>query len=322
MNYFGNYQIIQHDTKQYQYKLKPFNFIGNIKNLSKLSFDINDRINNNLIYQDIYTIKKTGGLYFHQPIDSWLIKRYLQLHNIQKLNKAASVENGWGLNYYHCLLEELPNILKIQKFDQTLPIICSYNNTYVKSIFDYFNIKNPIISSDRPFDIDELFLTTPIKCGNPSGEDLNLIRNYLKENKQLKFDQKTNIGILIFRKEQLRNLVNVVEVYEMLLNEFPTIDWQIFDSLSFSETVNLFNNAKIIIGPHGAGFANMIFSPNNTKIIELMPVSEPNIVYYDVASMLDFDYYCMPIQDSGKQNECQMNVNINILKNELKNIII
>jgi capsular polysaccharide biosynthesis protein len=321
MNYSGNYQIVQNDRNNYQYKHKTFNFIGNIKTLSNLSFNLNDRIKNDLIYHDIHTIKKTNGLYLHQPIDSWLTRRYLQLNNVQKIHKAASVENVWGLNYYHFLLEELPNILKIQKYDSTLPIICSYNNTYVQYILDYFNIKNSIIPSDRLFDIEELYITTPIKCGNPSGEDLNIIRNYLKETKQLQYDKTTNTGILIFRKEQLRNLVNVIEVYEMLLNEFPNIDWQIFDSLSFSETVDLFNKAKIIIGPHGAGFANIIFAPNNTKVIEFMPISEPNIVYYDVSSMLNFDYYCMPIKDSGKNNGCQMNVDINILQNELKNII-
>lgn len=321
MNYLGNYEIIQNDIKTYQYKHKPFHFIGNIKSLNNLSYNLNDRVNIDLIYHDIHTIKKTSGLYVHQPIDSWLTRRYLQLNNVQKINKAASVENVWGLNYYHSLLEELPNILKIQKFNPTLPIICSYNNTFVKSILDYFNVKNPIIPSDGPMDIQELYLTTPIKCGNPSGEDLNIIRNYLTETKKINFNKDTNIGILIFRKEELRNLTNVLDVYEMLLTDFPSIDWQIFDSLSFSDTVDLFNKAKIIIGPHGAGFANMIFSPNNTKIVEFMPVSEPNIVYYDVSSMLGFDYYCMPIQDTGKQNGCQMNVNINLLKNELIKII-
>jgi capsular polysaccharide biosynthesis protein len=320
MHIIGNYEIVKKDNNIYTYKHRSLNIIGNIKILN-LSYDINDKLNNDITYYDIHTIKKTSGLYFHQPIDSVLFKLYLSMNNVHKIDRAAIVENIWGLNYYHCLLEELPNILKIQKFDPTLPIICSYNNTYVKHIFDFFNIKNQVISNNILYDINEIFIATPIKCGNPSSEDLNIIRNYLAETKNLNFNIKSKKGILIYRKEELRKLINIVDVFDMLLNEFTTIDWEIYDSLPFDKMVKLFNSTNIIIGPHGAGFSNMIFSPNNTKILEFIPNTEPNMVYYNVASMLGFDYYCMIIDDLGKNNGCQMIVNVDLLKNELKKII-
>jgi len=40
--------------------------------------------------------------------------------------------------------------------------------------------------------------------------------------------------------------------------------------LSFQEQVYLFSNAKIIIGAHGAGFANLAFCKKDTKIIEII----------------------------------------------------
>ena len=40
-------------------------------------------------------------------------------------------------------------------------------------------------------------------------------------------------------------------------------------NLDFKEQINIFNNAEIIIGPHGAGFANLVFCKKNTKVIEL-----------------------------------------------------
>ena len=43
-----------------------------------------------------------------------------------------------------------------------------------------------------------------------------------------------------------------------------------------SEQVYLFNNAKIIIGPHGAAFTNLIFCKKNTKVIEIKPANRPN----------------------------------------------
>ena len=38
---------------------------------------------------------------------------------------------------------------------------------------------------------------------------------------------------------------------------------------SFKDQVSIFNSAEIIIGLHGAGFANIVFAQKNTKIIEL-----------------------------------------------------
>jgi hypothetical protein len=42
------------------------------------------------------------------------------------------------------------------------------------------------------------------------------------------------------------------------------------EDLSFADQVNLFSQAAVITGPHGAGFANMVFAPRQARIIELI----------------------------------------------------
>ena len=39
---------------------------------------------------------------------------------------------------------------------------------------------------------------------------------------------------------------------------------------NFKDQIAIFNNAKIIVGNHGAGFANLVFCKKNTKIIEFI----------------------------------------------------
>ena len=39
--------------------------------------------------------------------------------------------------------------------------------------------------------------------------------------------------------------------------------------LSFNEQIKIFNEAKIIIGSHGAGLTNLIFCEPSTKVIEI-----------------------------------------------------
>tara|TARA_B100000767_G_scaffold270004_1_gene292863 strand:+ start:2347 stop:3447 length:1101 start_codon:yes stop_codon:yes gene_type:complete len=48
--------------------------------------------------------------------------------------------------------------------------------------------------------------------------------------------------------------------------------------LSFEQQIYLFKNAKIIVGAHGAAFANLVFCSPETKIIEIKPSVHPNYV--------------------------------------------
>ena len=43
----------------------------------------------------------------------------------------------------------------------------------------------------------------------------------------------------------------------------------ILSKYSFLEQAMIFNRAKVIIGLHGAGFANIVFTKKKTKIIEI-----------------------------------------------------
>ena len=62
--------------------------------------------------------------------------------------------------------------------------------------------------------------------------------------------------------------------------------------LSFFEQIYLFQNAKKIIGAHGAAFANLAFCKPGTQIIEIIPENHPNTVDQTISSykMLDFNF--------------------------------
>ena len=59
---------------------------------------------------------------------------------------------------------------------------------------------------------------------------------------------------------------------------------------SFADQVALFNNAKEIIGLHGAAFANLIFCKPKTKIIEMRP-DTAGIVIKTLAVNNDLNYF-------------------------------
>ena len=60
--------------------------------------------------------------------------------------------------------------------------------------------------------------------------------------------------------------------------------------INFNEQVNLFNNANIIIGAHGAGLTNIIFSNPGTKIIKIQPKKQFNEFFKWVSKVNKLNY--------------------------------
>ena len=81
-------------------------------------------------------------------------------------------------------------------------------------------------------------------------------------------NKKTPSRIFISRsKAQYRRIKNEVALMH-LLQEKGFISYCLED-LTIAEQAALFNNAKVIVGPHGSGWANLIFCNPETLIIEI-----------------------------------------------------
>ena len=54
-------------------------------------------------------------------------------------------------------------------------------------------------------------------------------------------------------------------------------------SLTFEQQVELFASAEVVVGVHGAGFANIVFAPENIKVIEVASKEYCPSMYRDIA---------------------------------------
>ena len=50
-----------------------------------------------------------------------------------------------------------------------------------------------------------------------------------------------------------------------------------------AEQIELFHDAEIVVGPHGAGLANLLYAPHGTPLVELFPTAEP-LPYFGLLS--------------------------------------
>jgi len=191
-------------------------------------------------------------------------------------------------NYWHWLFDVLPriniceNIIELDKIDffllpdnkrkfqiETLEILGIPQRKQISSV----NFRH-IISK-------ELYVTNhPVLLTNDATNDIQntplwisewLKKKFIKKNinEKVNFSKKIYIARSdsISNIKDLRSITNEEKVKQFLLQDgFKIIK---LGDLHFKDQVLTFNNADIIVGLHGAGFANLAFCKSNTKIIEL-----------------------------------------------------
>ena len=83
-------------------------------------------------------------------------------------------------------------------------------------------------------------------------------------------------------------LVNNNEIIEIL--EKKGFKSYKVSELSFFEQIYLFKKAKVIIGPHGAAFSNLIFSNKDLKLFEIIPSDHLSLKCKRFSNILGFEY--------------------------------
>ena len=126
---------------------------------------------------------------------------------------------------------------------------------------------------------------------------------------------ESNEKIFIDRSEspndhcQIENNNEVIE----FLNKKGFTSYKV-GQLSFKQQIHLFKNAKIIVGAHGAAFANLAFCRPGTQIVEIKPIHHPNYVSKTIGTINDLK---VNILETPKFKNYNINLNINELNKNL-----
>lgn len=250
-----------------------------------------------------------------------------------KGNVLSLVQGASGNNFFHFLFDVLPKIRLFQeKYDLNsvdyfyMPNVFSWQ----KKILSKFDIsENKLINSQnfRHIKADNIFaLDHPwYHKGNVQQEIINLpewIIYYLRE-KFIKYSKKFKASDKIFIDRSDSSfghckLINNEDVMKYLSeNGFQSFQ---VSKLDFFEQVYLFNNAKIIIGPHGAAFSNIIFSNPALELIEFIPKDHPSIKCKKISSILGFNYKRVNLEPL-REKEINLKGDMQIEISQLRDII-
>jgi capsular polysaccharide biosynthesis protein len=225
--------------------------------------------------------------------------------------------NAGGNNYYHWLFQSYGSLLVsiasgIDLKNHT--VLGSRLNNWKKQYLELIpGLKYQEIKTDNTVIVENIYFNNILWKDfvyNPS----TLV---LKEFDKIKSYEKSNIKkIYISRCDtKYRKVENEKELVDMLKKyDFQKV---ILSEYSVVQQISLFRNASEIISPHGAGLTNLIFSSENTSVIELFQEGYINKCFLAIAISKKMKYIGLvnPIRDIAVNHHASnMCVNIEKLK--------
>lgn len=218
----------------------------------------------------------------------------------------------WYKSYYHWIADYLPKLRILDKYEKETgnkPKILIRNGsasyrTQSLELLGYS--KDRIIEWDNDDRITSraIFTNHRRNQADHSRQDYRWLRNQVIDKIDIQEHSQKNEYIYISRQGEKdgKNVHNDRSVigfgkFKKLIESYG---FQIVqaEKYSFEEQIQLFNSAKVIMGPHGAGLTNMVFA-DDPLVIELFPDSKVIPLFSYLSDVLEFDYQAVVVESEN-----------------------
>jgi len=227
--------------------------------------------------------------------------RRFRLPRCQDFKGSALVLACTGSDtYFHWLTDALPRLeiaarARGEGWRPDYWVVNTLDRPFIRESLSILNIPlKKVIPLDRNPHIrfDDLWVPS-LPCESSSGDSPPWIVEYLQRSfntlKPSIFLPRFSNYIWIDRsKSKSRKVViTTPQKGQLCANGFSLIE---LTELTFLRQIALFQNTKLALGPHGAGFSNLIFS-KSAGIFELFFKDYINPCYYALSQNMDLDYF-------------------------------
>jgi capsular polysaccharide biosynthesis protein len=258
-------------------------------------------------------IFKHGGVKFYDSIlnldfgSTLFLKSFLQA-DLRKMIHAENCmpiwSHYWGSGYYDFLFFIYAKALRIASVldgPQIRSIKIAYpvfNKSYERELWMLAGFDDDQIIDTRKYNVkaDNYFLANNQSWFYPHSEDVARLQQVMKG---ITLGKTDNELIYVSRKGR-RKLVNEKEITRILKDlNFTVIEDK---QRPVVEQMAIFNNAKVIIGAHGASFANILWCRPGTHLIELFPRNYHPPYYRYLAEVLGIKYSAIFEENVGEMH--------------------
>jgi hypothetical protein len=275
---------------------KKLNFIKTInfsQSKSYLGLYKNIKINNwhgfPVVFYDNKIIKKISSKYTPLSISKEILTTkkkkidtgFLLFSDVDIQNYCHFILDVFSMTYFLKKINNKKIIILLPKFN-----LSRYHNFFFKIIKNsgykiYFIDQNESVLVKNFYVIEDFY--------HPIGLVNKFILNYLRflVNSNTKIQKK-----ILWITRTKRRVLNEKQIVEKLkINYSVTI--VDLEKISIAEQINLFNKHEVYIGPHGAGFTNIVFinSVYKRKLIEIFPEGLGTPTYCMISSFQNIKHY-------------------------------
>jgi hypothetical protein len=235
-----------------------------------------------------------ASLAWEKKIEYHPVFRSPQFRRIHHLEKPAALLAVTGGNtYYHWLLECLPRLAMLQsllrKKPELLLLVNGFSRRFQKDTLAYMGIpsKRCVSLEDYPaLACKELWVPSyPCDMGICTPK----ITAFLRQGLFRSCDQGWPKKIFLVRRRNGRRLLH----QESICREVERLGFQSIDPEEFSvaKQASMFHAAEVILAPHGAALANIIFCRKGARVIEMFSGNYANLCYQHLAGVCGLRHF-------------------------------
>ncbi|HEY4248491.1 MAG TPA: glycosyltransferase family 61 protein [Lacunisphaera sp.] len=256
----------------------------------------------NVLSPDGKSIARDVSPDFGKPFNEhWLLSYGKMPPPVTVAGRTAVIATTLGNGYGHWLLEELPRLIALET-DGCETLIAHAGASCQREAIALKSFSGNLINARRRdhYSCDELIVPS---LGELTPETVALLNDFVTplrdEDRTPSFGERIYISRTGAKR---RHVTNEPRLWCALESRgFIKLH---LEELTWTEQITAFHSAKVIIAPHGAGLANLVFCRPGTKIVELFHRSYVNPCYWQLASLQALDY--RPLVSAGTEPLAQL----------------
>lgn len=233
------------------------------------------------------------------------------------LQKKENVEHGilgvqdWANNYFHWMTEMLPRIAAMHHQDPDFPVLIPSNYLNYPFIVESLSELN---IDFKPFDLRYTLKVNTLRAIEvPHVGRFNEALMYFFRGKFLQgfapVSQPFRLLYISRDKAKRRKITNEDDVFELLASKgFEKVS---LENMSLKNQVKLFQEARLVIGCHGAGLTNIMFMQKKQTVIELKANNNNYWCYFSLARVFGLKYY-YSLNNGHVANHRDADIDINL----------
>lgn len=263
-------------------RLKITSNIGpNVYKINKVKFELNPLANKELVIDNKCDVILLKDITQHHHMLFEMIGRILYLSKYSKNSKFDILIISEDDN---TIIEDF-----FVKYKTLIKLLQMINITFADKYINLYEYKT--------LELNNLLITEYENSVmfDKYGDIARLIRN------KFMIDDISNKNIYISRKNAKTNGLRKINNEELIENFYKKMDYEIvyLEYMSIKNQIDLFSNAKNVVGLTGSGLSNCVFANKDAKFLEIRNYSG----YYNndhvrIANFCNIDYDILTVEDT------------------------